>query len=71
VLGLALVFFFGNIFEGAYLWFVPIAAGGFIYIAVADLIPELHKTKKIKHSLMQLGIIMLGVLAMVALTLVE
>lgn len=71
VLGLALVFFFGNIFEGAYIWFVPVAAGGFIYIAVADLIPELHKTKKIKHSLMQLGIIILGILSMVALTLLE
>lgn len=70
-LGLIIVFVFGNIMENAVLWFIPIAAGGFIYIAVADLIPELHKTKEIKHSLIQLFIIVLGVLSMVVLTLLE
>lgn len=71
VLGLAVVFVFGNIIENVALWFIPIAAGGFIYIAVADLIPELHKTKKIKHSIIQLGIIILGILSMLALLLLE
>ncbi len=71
VLGLVIVFIFGSTVENSILWFVPIAAGGFIYIAVADLIPELHKTKELKHSIIQLGIIMLGVLAMVALLFIE
>lgn len=71
VLGLMVVFVFGNIIENAALWFIPIAAGGFIYIAVADLIPELHKTKEVKYSLIQLGIIMLGILSMIVLTLLE
>lgn len=71
VLGLAIVVVFGNVIEGASMYFIPIAAGGFIYIAVADLIPELHKTKNIKHSLIQLGIIMLGVLSMLALLFLE
>lgn len=70
-LGLAFVFIFGNVIENFVMWVVPIAAGGFIYIAVADLIPELHKTKNAKHSLIQLGIIMLGVISMIALTLLE
>ncbi len=70
-LGLAFVFIFGNVIENFVMWVVPIAAGGFIYIAVADLIPELHKTKNIKHSLVQIGIIIAGVLSMVALTLLE
>ena len=70
-LGLFIVFIFGNIVEGASTWFMPIAAGGFIYIAVADLIPELHKTKNIKYSIIQLSIIILGVLSMVALTFLE
>lgn len=69
--GLAIVFIFGNTIDNSIMWFIPIAAGGFIYIAVADLIPELHKTKNVKHSLIQLGIIILGVLSMVALTLIE
>jgi zinc and cadmium transporter len=71
VLGLAVVFIFGNIVENVALWFIPIAAGGFIYIAVADLIPELHKTKNVKHSTIQLGIILLGILSMLALLLLE
>jgi len=71
VLGLAIVFIFGNIVENVALWFIPIAAGGFIYIAVADLIPELHKTKELKHSIIQLGIIMLGIISMLALLLLE
>jgi len=70
-LGLIIVFIFGNIIEGASIWFMPIAAGGFIYIAVADLIPELHKTRNIKHSVIQIIIITLGVLSMLALTLLE
>jgi len=71
VLGLIIVFVFGNMIENVALWFIPIAAGGFIYIAVADLIPELRKTKNIKHSIIQICIIMLGVLSMLALLLVE
>jgi zinc and cadmium transporter len=70
-LGLIIVFIFGNIIEGSIIWFMPVAAGGFIYIALADLIPELHKTNNIKHSIIQISIIMLGVLSMIALTLLE
>lgn len=71
LLGLAFVFIFGNVIENFVMWVVPIAAGGFIYIAVADLIPELHKTKNIKQSLVQIGIIIAGVFSMIALTLLE
>ncbi len=71
VLGLIVVFIFGNFIENIALWVVPIAAGGFIYIAVADLIPELHKTRNVKHSVIQLAIVMIGVISMIALTLLE
>jgi zinc and cadmium transporter len=71
VLGLIIVFIFGNIVENAALYFIPIAAGGFIYIAVADLIPELQKTKNIKHSIIQIFIILIGVLSMLALLVLE
>lgn len=71
ILGLIIVLLFGNIMNNSITWLVPVAAGGFIYIAIADLIPELHKTKKIKHSLIQIGIIIIGVLSMFALTLLE
>lgn len=52
-------------------WFVPLASGGFIYIAIADLIPELNKTKGVKKSVIQVVTIAVGVLAMAALTLLE
>jgi len=66
-----LAFILGEAGEIFSLWILPIAAGGFIYVAVADLIPELHKTKEVRYSALQIATVMLGVLAMLALTLLE
>ena len=46
---------------------VPFAAGGFIYIALTDLIPELHKKTKISDSVEQLIFILIGIGLMWAL----
>jgi len=48
---------------------VPFAAGGFIYIALSDLIPELHKHTKARESFWQLTNFILGIGLMVALLL--
>jgi zinc and cadmium transporter len=40
---------------------VPFAAGGFIYIAATDLMPELHKKPHARESLVQLIVILLGI----------
>lgn len=69
--GLILALIFGSLAETFTLWILPIAAGGFIYVAVADLIPELHKTKEIKYSVLQIVAVVAGILAMAALTLLE
>jgi zinc and cadmium transporter len=49
-------------------WFsqylIPITAGGFLYIAGSDLIPELHHETNYKKSILQFGFILLGILAM-------
>lgn len=50
---------------------IPFTAGGFIYIASSDLIPELHKETDPKKSTIQLMGIILGILIMVALLLIE
>lgn len=71
VLGTVVAFLFGNLAETFSVMVLPLAAGGFIYIAVADLIPELHKTKVVKHSILQFGSLLIGVLLMFALLLVE
>jgi len=44
-----------------------VAAGGFIYIAGSDLVPELHKTKEVKKSIIQLVAILTGITLMVGL----
>jgi zinc and cadmium transporter len=50
---------------------IPIAAGGFIYIASADLIPELKKDNRITKSIGQLISILIGIGIMYGLTMVE
>jgi zinc and cadmium transporter len=58
VLGVSLIFILKLDFS-AYL--IPVTAGGFIYLAVADLIPELHRhDSKISTSAIQLICIILG-----------
>jgi zinc and cadmium transporter len=71
IAGVIIVLILGKTVEASTIWFLPIAAGGFIYIAAADLIPELHKTKKIKYSILQLATVLIGVLIMAALVLIE
>lgn len=71
ILGAAAFFVVGRSLEELITYIIPIAAGGFIYIAVADLIPELQKTKKLSSSLLQLIAVFFGVAIMFLLTLVE
>jgi zinc and cadmium transporter len=55
--------------------FVPLiaafAAGNFIYIALADLVPELQKTTRARYSALQILVIALGLLSMFALLALE
>ncbi len=71
IFGAIAFFVLGEVVEASSIYFVPIAAGGFIYIAVADLIPELHKTKEINHSIIQMVAVTVGVLVMIGLTFLE
>lgn len=71
ILGLIVVLLLNQVEQAVTFYFLPIAAGGFIYIAVADLIPELQKTKEFLYSLMQIIAVVMGVLSMVALTYLE
>jgi zinc and cadmium transporter len=49
---------------------IPFTAGGFIYIAGSDLIPELHHDTEISKSLMQLIMLIFGVVIMTLLELI-
>lgn len=50
---------------------VPFAAGGFIYIAGSDLLPELHKEVVLWKSFIQLASFLGGVIVMALLLLLE
>jgi len=50
---------------------IPFAAGGFIYIASVDLIPELKKHENLKQSIGQVAFFILGIMIMFTLVLVE
>jgi zinc and cadmium transporter len=47
---------------------IPFAAGGFIYIAATDLMPELHKKSHAGESIVQLVSILVGLGLMAYLT---
>jgi len=47
-------------------YLLPIAAGGFIYIAASDLMPEIRKESNLKKSIISFGIFLLGIILMLA-----
>lgn len=50
---------------------VPVTAGGFVYIAAANLIPELQHDRTLRALFVQTALISGGILVMALLTLVE
>ncbi|MBI5061503.1 MAG: ZIP family metal transporter [Candidatus Aenigmarchaeota archaeon] len=61
VVGALFVYIFKFGITNYYALLIAFAAGNFIYIATADLIPELHKETKIKKSVIQLILFLFGV----------
>lgn len=50
---------------------IPLAAGGFLYIALSDLIPELHKEERFQNNLLQFVFIIAGIFVMYLLLFLE
>lgn len=69
VIGALVAISLSNYFTNLTQILIPIAAGNFIYIASADLIPELHKETKIKNSAIQIFLFSVGILVMYLLRL--
>jgi len=61
VLGGILAYFSLEDLHSSLPFFLALAASSFIYIAVADLIPTLHKKTDIKTSMQQIVLIAAGV----------
>jgi len=72
ILGAVVSLVLGVIVENSLVFLIPFAAGNFIYIAGADLIPELHKYEfTTKGSFFQLLAIILGIGVMTLLLFLE
>ncbi len=61
VVGAVVVLSLGANFSEYVSFLIPITAGGFIYIAMADLMPELKKTKRLRQSFGQILFLLLGI----------
>jgi len=55
---------------GFHVLILPFAAGGFIYIAASDLIPELHKEADIRKSMTAFLFFIFGVILMLAIKII-
>ena len=61
-LGAYFAYFFSSRIEGLIGFLIGFAAGGFIYVAAGDLLPELRREIDLKKSAVQLGMFMLGII---------
>lgn len=52
-------------------WLLPVAAGGFIYIALADLVPTLHHTRGRWTAVIQIALIIAGIAVIHLLGMIE
>ncbi|MBU1705552.1 ZIP family metal transporter, partial [Patescibacteria group bacterium] len=61
VLGGVIGFYFAESAEKTVLYLLPIAAGGFIYIAASDLVPEIKHEKKAARLALNFVVFVIGI----------
>jgi len=71
VLGAVVALWLSNIVSNLEYYLVPIAVGGFIYIAGSDLIPEIHKERNLTKSILQTIAFLAGIGVMALLLFLE
>lgn len=57
-------FFLSGVMRNSTVFILPFTAGGFIYIATSDLIPEIHKESNLRRSTAALIAFLLGIVFM-------
>jgi len=67
LIGATLAYFFLASIPVLQTYFLPLAAGGFLYIALADLIPQLHGNLNFRQTLEQILLLTLGIILIVIL----
>lgn len=71
VLGGVTGYFFFSYVEAVIPYLLPFAAGGFVYIAASDLMPEIRKEENIKKSVTAFAVFVLGILLMYLLKIIS
>lgn len=66
MIGGLLAYFFLQTMQASIPYILALAVSSMLYVAVADLIPGLHKRTQMKDTLQQIGLILLGVFSIVA-----
>ena len=69
IIGAVIALLVGSYIENIQFLIIPIAVGGFIYLAGSNLIPELHKEHGLKNSILQIIAMLFGILVMALLLL--
>ncbi len=64
IIGAVITVLLGSHMEKLIVFILPFAAGGFIYLAGSDLIPELHRESSVRKSLIQFTAILTGLVLM-------
>ncbi|MEE9525960.1 MAG: ZIP family metal transporter [Candidatus Woesearchaeota archaeon] len=67
IVGAIVGVFLSSSIENFTAFLIPFAAGGFIYIAASDLVPELHKESKLNQSIMSFVFFLVGIALMLIL----
>lgn len=71
VLGAIFTLILSQIAESSLVFLLPIAAGGFIYIATTDMMPALHEHSTLRHVVGQTAILATGIAFMQSIVMVE
>ncbi|MEK7162605.1 MAG: ZIP family metal transporter [Patescibacteria group bacterium] len=66
ILGAILTYAFGSVLEPFLPLGLAMTAGAFIYLAAVDLMPELHESTRLSHTLVQILFILIGALLVIA-----
>jgi len=64
ILGGVIGYFLSTLGEISTTFLIPIAAGGFLYIAASDLIPEIRKESNVKKNMISFMVFIFGILIM-------
>ena len=66
ILGGITGYFASSLMQASVVYLLPFAAGNFIYIAAADLIPEIKHQVSLRRSLVHFGVFLIGIIIMLA-----